>query len=258
MESSPSITQEESSAIWTEAFKVRAFEMDASGCLSMPAMCNYFQEAAGNHARKLGVSIEQLRSVDLTWMLSRLHVQVHRYPSGGDTVFVDTWPSGHDGLYATREFRLFTEAGDEVALATSAWLMIDLNRMRPLRVPDFIDGIPVPDIERAIADPFDKMIPPERTTILKHFEVRYGDLDVNQHANNVAFIEWALESIPNEARAAHRLDSLEIHYRSQAQLGDIILSKARQQSPQPLVIHHVLYGHTHGDRELAVVRTRWG
>ena len=253
----PAVNQD-SAAVWTEAFTVRAFDVDASGRLSMPALCNYFQEAAGNHARKLGVSIEQLRTVHLTWMLSRLHVKVLRYPSMRDTLFVDTWPSGNDGLYATRDFRVFTESGDEVALGTSAWLIIDMNRMRPLRVPDFIEAIPLPETSRAIADPFAKMIPPEKTRILKHFEVRYGDLDVNQHANNVAFIEWVLESIPPDVRTSHRLDSLEIHFRSQARYGDVILSKAQQSAMQnPLSVHHVLFSQTDEDRELAVAKTRW-
>ena len=56
-------------AVWTEAFPVRAYEADVNGTLSIAHLCNYLQEAAGNHARSLGVSVEQLQELDLTWML---------------------------------------------------------------------------------------------------------------------------------------------------------------------------------------------
>lgn len=257
MESPLSVTRADTS-VWTESFKVRSFDADASGQIAVTSLCNFFQEVAGNHARELGVSIEQLRTVHLTWMLSRLHVKIRRYPSIRDTLFVDTWPSGHNGLYATRDFRVFTESGDEIAQATSAWLIIDLNRMRPLRVPDFIEAIPVPELERAIPDTFGKMIPPERTNILKHIEVKYADLDVNQHANNVSFIDWALACLPHDLQHAHQLESLEIDFKGQAKSGDIILSKGRMVTGRnPLTINHVLLGHTNEDKELAVARTRW-
>lgn len=244
-------------AVWTEAFPVRAYEADVNGTLSMAHLCNYLQEAAGNHARSLGVSVEQLQSLDLTWMLSRLHVKMQRYPSWRDTVFIDTWPSGHNGLYAAREFLIYTEDGDQIGQATSAWLMIDLKHRRPLRVPEFIDALEVPDLPRPIPDPFLKIQAPAFRASNRSYSVGYGDLDLNQHANNVRYITWALESLPLDILKTYQLRGLEVHFRAEAMYGDVIQSVARQEEDEHgLVVEHALFAQGK-DRELAALRSRW-
>lgn len=236
---------------------MRAYEADVNGALSMAHLCNYLQEAAGNHARSLGVSVEQLQKLDLTWMLSRLHVKMNRYPAWRDTVFIDTWPSGHNGLYAAREFLIYTEDGDQIGQATSAWLMIDLKHRRPLRVPAFIDALEVPDLPRPIPDPFLKIQALPLRTSNKSFSVGYGDLDINQHANNVRYITWALESLPLEILQTYHLKGLEVHFRSEATYGDVIDAVVSQEEePHGLIVQHALYARGK-ERELAVVRTRW-
>lgn len=255
----PSSTVAHDASIWTEVFTVRTFETDASGHLSVQNLCNYLQEAAGNHARALGVSVEHLLQKHLTWMLSRLHVKVQRYPAWGDTVFIDTWPSGHNGLFATREFRVYTEVGDQVARGTSAWLLIDTRRRRPIRLPDFIDRIPTPEIPRAVPDPFLKMLPLEQATIQRHFEVRFSDLDLNNHANNVSFINWAMESVPADVHRSHWIRSIEVYFRAEARQGDTIISRARKEPQEDgLLLHHALYNAAdEKEQEIATLRTRW-
>jgi acyl-ACP thioesterase len=252
----PSIQQKDIT-IWTDAFQVRSFEVDVTGHLGITHLCNYLQEAAGNHARALGVSVEQLQELHLTWMLSRLHVKMQRYPAWRDTLFIDTWPSGHNGLYASREFLIYTEEGDQIGRATSAWLMIDLKRHRPLRVPGFIDALQVPDLPRPIPDPFQKMEPPGQTTNARSFTVGYHDLDINCHANNVRYISWALESMPIEILKSHMLQGLEVHFRTEARYGDQIDARARQEPDERgLVVRHALYAEDK-EREIATLRTQW-
>ncbi len=245
--------------IWTEVFTVRAFEAGPAGTLTIQSLCNYLQEAAGNHAHALGVSVDQLQVKKLTWMLSRLHVKVDRYPAWRDTVFIDTWPSGHNGLYATREFRVYTEAGDQVARGTSAWLLIDLTRRRPIRMPDFIDQLALPDQPRAIPDPFMRMKPLENATLQRHFEVRFSDLDLNKHANNVSIINWAIESVPPAIHQNQRLSTLEVFFKSEAHQGNAILSKGRKdQRDNGMQLHHVLFNTSDGtEKEIATVKSKW-
>ena len=50
---------------------------------------------------------------------------------------LETWPSGIDRLFAIRDFRMV--AGEEVLLrATSEWMVIDVNRRRPVRLPAWV------------------------------------------------------------------------------------------------------------------------
>ena len=77
-----------------EDFRVRSYETNVNGVASAQTICNYLQEVAGNHATKLGFGVDQLLKKNLTWMLSRLHVQFFRYPQWREIINIETWPSG--------------------------------------------------------------------------------------------------------------------------------------------------------------------
>ena len=233
---------------WREVFRVRAYEVGPDQRLTIASLCNYLQEVAGNHAHALGVSL--LQQPGMTWMLNRLHVRPIRMPAWQDDVYVDTWPSGHNGLLAWREFVVRDTAGELLAVGSSAWLMIDIARRRPVRLAASIDAIPLPDLPRPIADPFPKLAPPEAPVHHAAFEVYAGDLDQNGHANNVSFVGWAINTLPVESPA---LGSFEIDFRAEARRGDRVVSEACEAEGGIL---HALY-RLEGDarRLLAVARS---
>ncbi|SRR5690554_1386618 len=237
-------------AVWTEHFRVRSYEADSSGRASIQNICNYLQEAASNHAAELGVSIEQLTDQQLVWMLARLHVQVDEYPGWREEVTVETWPSGADLLYATRDFNVRTGAGT-LARGTSAWLLVDANRRRPIRVPDFIKRIELPERERVLEDRTDKLPDPPDSAEEHPVRVRYSDQDLIGHVNNVLYIDWAVESVP--LVETHVVQSLEAQFRAEAHYGDLVTVRTGQ-TKRPGEFLHLVKSE---DLELARIRTTW-
>ncbi|KAL6500002.1 hypothetical protein OROGR_027912 [Orobanche gracilis] len=49
---------------------------------------------------------------------------------------------------------------------------------------------------------------------------RRADLDMNQHVNNVAYIGWVLESMPQEIIDSHELETITLDYRRECQQDD--------------------------------------
>lgn len=248
--------------VWTEPFRVRTFETDLHGHASVQTLCNYFQETAGKHALSYGVSIDALKADNLTWVLGRLRVHIDAYPAYDDEVTVETWPSGIQGLLATRDF-LFHGAPDEqgdrplLGRGTSAWLIIDAHRRRPVSVAPFLERVTPPVRPRAIDDTFAKLPSPTHTDHECRFRVRYSDLDVNRHVNNVRYAEWAVESVPEDVLQAYRLSDLELHFRAETLYGDMVFAHT-QGNPDPTdrCFIHRLVRDSDG-RDVAAARTRW-
>lgn len=243
--------------VWKEVFRVRSYETDPQAHASIPALCNYLQEAAGNHARDLGVSVERLADENLTWVLSRLHVVLDRQPYWREDVHIHTWPTGENGLFAHRAFLLQTAEGIPWGRATSAWLLMHLTRRRPVRIPRQIKEIRIPDRPSPLPEAFDRMTPPESFTTAEPFRVRYSDLDMNEHVNNVRYVEWALESVAPALVPAHRLAELDIQFRAEATLGDTVSAQVHQEddASQPVYRHRLVQ--QEADKELALARTVW-
>ena len=242
--------------IHVEVFKVRSYEIDSRGQTSIQSICRYLGEIAGNHATELGASVGDLRSKGLTWVLSRLHVRMKNYPYWGESIRIETWPSGRENLFALRDFLIYIQE-ELIGAATTSWMVIDLARKKPTALPDFIMRIPIPERPRAIDDPFEKLPGLDVVTLSKAFNVRLSDLDTNQHVNFVNYIEWALETVPSETWKNFKLEGLEVSYRAESKFGDRIISEAQEidQKNQRIYIH-CLRKET-DNTEAAVLKTVW-
>ncbi len=240
--------------VWSEAFKVRAYELDAWGHASALTLCNWMQEVAGNHATHLGWGIEDLHARGLTWLLSRLHLRVHRLPPWREEVEVTTWPAGTHRLWAVREFRLTGAGGDPIGVATSGWMVVNRSSRRPVRPAAELAEVAQRTPARAIEDDFDRLPAVERAARARTLEVRASDLDINRHANNVSVVSLTLEALPLEHLEGHQLAEFEIEFRGETRTADRLLSEV-EAGDATTFIHRLA---REGDgREVAAARSRW-
>ena len=235
-----------------EHYPVRSYEIDSGGQLTIPALCNYLQESAGLHARELGASVDQLRREGMTWFLWRLHMKIDMLPAWGETVTVETWPAELGKPFAIRDFRI--RRGDrEIGLATSAWLLMDIVKKRPIRhLPPRIRDLHPDPPRRALKDPFHRLPACEHPNSACDFTVRRGDLDLNGHLNHVATIVAMLEAVPAEL-AVHQLETLEVEFRGEGRYGDALEARCEGTDSD---LRHVLVRKPDG-KELARARSHW-
>jgi len=241
-------------AVWSETLRVRASEVGPDGLARPTALADWLQEAAGNHATALGWAVDQLGDRGLTWVLSRLHVRVGTLPRWRAEVQVATWPAGTARAYALREFRLSAADGGELAVGTSGWLLVNLSSRRPVRPPEGIHEMARRTPGRLLDDPFEKLPELASPAHERAFDVRFADLDLNRHVNNVVVIGWALEALPTEVPAGRRLEELEVEFRAESLLGDRVLAQV-QAADDASFLHRVV--RPADGREIARARTRW-
>jgi medium-chain acyl-[acyl-carrier-protein] hydrolase len=243
-------------AVWVEGFRVRAYEVGVHGRLGALDVCNWLQEAAGNHATALGWAVDQLTPRGLTWVLSRLHLRMDVFPRWREEVVVRTWPAGARRVYAVREFTLQRPDGEELGRATTGWMLINLATRRPVRPPAEVEELARNAPPRVIDDPFPRLEGPTPDTTERSFTVRAHDLDLNGHANNVAVIAWTLESLPVDTLASSILSELEIEFRGESRAGDRIAARVEPAALPGTAFLHALARQS-DSREVARARTVW-
>lgn len=240
--------------VWSEGVRVRAYEVGPDGVAGMPAVCDWLQEAAGNHASALTWGVENLQTQHLTWVLARLHLRVARWPRWREDLRVQTWPSGVVRAFAVREFRV--DLGDEeLAVGTSGWVVLDTAARRPVRPGADLAEMASLTPARVLPDVFERL--PELAPAVAAFEVRVGrsDLDLNGHANNVRFVVWALDGLPAAVAETRTLAELEIDYRAEAREGDVLVVEAAPGDGPETWLHRIT--RLADGRELARARTCW-
>ncbi len=236
-----------------ESFRVRFYESDPGGRAAVPALCRYLQEAADSHCLSHGVSLSELLAAGRTWVLTRLALRFDTLPRRGDEVVVETWGSSRlGGVRAYRDFRVLDHTGKTLGKASSVWLMLDRATRRPVRLPETVLRFRNPD--RPPDEEFDRLrlSMPERIDTEERFRVRWRDLDANGHANNVCYIEWAIETVPLELRRDGRLTALDAEFRGEALLDQEVVCTAERNGN---AFRHSIG--IAGGSVLAVLKTEW-
>ncbi|MEM1271289.1 MAG: acyl-ACP thioesterase domain-containing protein [Bacteroidota bacterium] len=238
-----------------QTFPIHAYEVDERGRLTALALCNYLQELAARHAVELGVGKWAMEKEGLVWVLAKLRVQVHRWPlwSEGE-VEIETWPSVIERLLAYREFRIRDTEGAIIAEATSQWVLIDLERRRPVRVPEHVEALLAGTPERDVAGPSPRLRPLKAATKTRAFPVRRFDVDINGHVNNARFAGWVVESVPDDVWTGKSLRTLDIQFKAETFYPGTVAS-ALQPSEEVGTFQHAL--RDEDGTVLVLAQTQW-
>jgi len=218
-------------------FQVRSYECGPDGRATLPTVCDYLQEAASLHAEALGFSKTDFAAAgaNVSWVLTRLHVRMARYPRWAEEVVVGTFPRGGRRVTAYRDFTL--RIGPEtIGLATSEWMVIDLATRRIVPVPESVLACVDPARAPVLgSDGFTKLHWACRETAGDRvFHARRGDIDLNGHVNNVHYIEWLMETLP---AAAGPVRDFEIAFKSETLAGDEVRADAVEVEPGVWAAH---------------------
>lgn len=205
-----------------EVFEVLFYHLDRNGKLSIQSLMNFMQATANMHGKILGTSLDDFSEENYTWVFSRFHISVNKYPTHYEKVTVNTWRSVSKKCFAFREFEVLDEAGNLIAAATASAVLMDRDTRKPTEIPDLIKSQFAPGLGRALQDEFQPMQTLKEPQNSKSFYVRLSDIDMNHHVNNTSYVDWIIESVPEEILMSASLQSCEIGYKAEAFYGDKI------------------------------------
>jgi len=240
-----------------QSFRVRSYETDPHGRLRAPILCKLLQEAATVHAAALGVAVESLIDAGIAWVLSHLSLEVERWPGPDTEIVVRTWPEAANRLFTERRFEVLDVAGERLAAASTLWLVMDLERRRPVRFPaSVLEALARHDLgDRPMRQP--RRAPPDPADRDLVFTVRRSDLDLADHVNNTSYVEWAIEAVPDRIWDRCELAELDISFLSECHQGQAVVSSSRTDDVEGAwMVRHEIARRDDGEA-VARARTVW-
>ena len=222
---------------FSKDYTITCYEADANQLMRPTAMLDLMQEAANANASTLGFGYDEMINSNTAWVLSRIHVKFMNTPKWREEVNLKTWHKGVSKLFYLRDFILSDKAGNPMVLATTSWLIIDMNTRRLVRNSD----LALSDTAmHAIETPADKVVLPvdiEPELVRKH-PVTWSEIDTNGHVNNVKYAVWAIDAVKAEDIKERPLKELLINYDAEVMPGDIVkISHVRQESEEGVVYY---------------------
>lgn len=199
--------------------RIRYSETDNDENITIPAIIDYFQDAAIFHTMDAGAGIGTLLANNCAWMVCAWQIEILRYPKHGERVVVSTWPYSFRHFMGERNCVLATPEGEQLILANCIWTFVDIKEGKPKIVPDEIIGL------YELGKPLEMeykgrkiILPKEDGEELCHIMVEKQHIDSLNHVNNGQYVKMALAL----RQGKKPVKSVRVEYKNQAHLGDII------------------------------------
>lgn len=225
------------SKILSQDHIITCYEADANQLMRPTAMLDLMQEAANVNASTLGFGYDEMINSNTAWVLSRIHVKFINTPKWRQEVNLKTWHKGVSKLFYLRDFILSDKEENPLVVATTSWLIIDLNTRRLVRNKDLALSDTAMD---AIPTPADKVVMPvdiEPELVRKH-PVTWSEIDANGHVNNVKYAVWAIDAVTPEDVKEKPLKEILINYDAEVIPMDVVkISRIRQETEDGLVYY---------------------
>ncbi|WMV28303.1 hypothetical protein MTR67_021688 [Solanum verrucosum] len=215
---------------------IRSYEVGPDKVATIESILNLLQETALNHVWMSGLlsdgfgATHGMMKNNLIWVVSRMQVQIDHYPIWGEVIEIDTWvgASGKNGM--RRDWQIRSQAtGLVFARATSTWVMMNQQTRRLSKMPEEVRAEISPWFISKQAIKEENPIKIEKLDdtakyVLSNLKPKRSDLDMNHHVNNVKYVRWMLETIPDHFLESYQLSSIVLEYRRECGSTDIVQS----------------------------------
>jgi acyl-ACP thioesterase len=234
-------------------FMTYSYETDSFYYAKLAFYFEIVQEAAGYHAACRGCSIPEMHKEGKTWVITRSHIHIDRYTIWPEIISVQTWAQNPFRLHLPRVIKGVDDNDNPVFTATTYWAVLDLDHNgRPCRPGDISERIGRPPVDR---EEYNLDVDLKRRptyeesgcTTLSVYKptIQYLDSDSNQHVNNISYLNWALESLPNTFRDRLKVLDADVSWVRQTFAGDDItvytgsLDDQAFQGEAPVLFHKI-------------------
>lgn len=207
-----------------EKFYVGYSDINKELKISNTALLKIFENMACIHGSMAG---ESIKTSKYRWFLTAYHVKVLNRPDYETYITARTWSREIRGVSACREFEIYDENGKLCVIAESNWARINIETGKLDRAsPDVIAAYGGEKERTNFGSAWiEKLKEPDDFAFEKEISPARMFIDVNDHMNNVCYLEVADMILPDDVYNAPESDEFEIMYRRAVKYGEEIICR---------------------------------
>lgn len=240
---------------YSETSLLTAGQCGAEGVMPVTLLVARAIEVATAHANILGIGYADLRQFNLAWVLSRMSVEVLRYPSINETYTVMTWIESFSRRFSERNFTVTDAQGNAVAYMRSVWAAVDvknrsmgdLGLLGDKQIPMPGTDCPIEKFRRAQPTGYE-------ATKVRNYRFQYCDIDFNRHVNSVKYLNIVLNSWPLDVFDSLAIKRLDVAYMAECRFGEEAQIKIGGEAAPGRTSHVII---ERDDRQCVSVRIDW-
>ncbi len=197
-----------------------AGETDATGHMPMWLLVSRVIEVATEHANILGVGYDELIRHGIGWVITRLTIEMDRYPGINERYSLVTWIEGYNRLYSDRCMAVLDGDGNEIGRIRSMWVAIDFATRSAADLTMLPTDMFVLSSRRSPVTHSGKQRPLGEDARSVSYTFGYSDLDFNRHVNTVQYVRLVLNRLPLDIYDHCEIKRYEMQFHNECHYGE--------------------------------------
>ncbi|ADQ78301.1 acyl-ACP thioesterase [Paludibacter propionicigenes WB4] len=205
----------------TYSFQIQPQFVDFQFRATMSSLGDILLTTAQFNADDNGFGLRRLNEMDCSWVLTRMAIEMNRFPEQYENIEVETWVEEVGRANTTRNFCIRDAKGEIIGNACSVWVFFDMKtrRAKDLQtlegIHDFANG------EEGLIDKPIKLGAVDGDEY-DGFKVKYSDIDINGHVNSIRYIQWISDCFSLSCYRKYQVKRFEINYVHEMLYGDFV------------------------------------
>lgn len=210
-------------AIFENKYTIGITDVEESNLITNKAVIKILENAAGMQSEEAGYGLNQIEQTKLSWILLSWKVKILARVKYNSEISVKTWARDSNKVFTYRDYEIYDEFGKLIAVASSKWALININKKSLAKLPADMEEKYKPETKRVFED-IDIAKLKEATNYTRKIECEIfrNQIDVNEHVHNLYYLDFAYEALPEEVYKNEKFNNIEIMYKKQIKYNDKI------------------------------------
>lgn len=221
--------------IYCSNYKIGLEDIGRNNEATNKALLAIMQDIACLHSASVGYGVLEIETKKRAWMLLDWKMEVIKRPKYNDDINVETWSRKVERLYAYRDFQLKDKEGNIIAIGTSRWIFVDTERKRPVRLTADIADLYESETDKNVFLEEMEDIKCGDYLFKKDYCVQRRDIDINQHMNNLSYLDMAYEILPEDIYNTKVFNNIRIVYKKEILYGEKVECYYEEQNNKHII-----------------------
>lgn len=211
---------------------------DRTNRLTLSMLVNILMDVSEKHSAYLGTGEDVVKGLGYNWIILHYEFQIEKMPKVNDRVEIETIATEYNKLFTYRDFIVRDKDNNEIITVKTTFALMDLEKRKMARLPEEI----IAPYEATYSKRIRRNIKPQPVDFdranQKVYNVRYFDIDSNNHVNNSQYINWLLDSMDGSFLATHTVKHGIITFDKEVNEEDTVTSLSSIQVANDITSNH--------------------
>jgi len=230
--------------------------MSKYGEATPETMLAMLEETAAEHCHAIGNDLYKLQKQNIGWVLVSGGLHMERYPSYKEEIKIRTWLSSYSAVRGIRENIIYDSDNNIIGRGRGLWLFYDISRRRPVAIWEEIKE--KWSLNPAVSSGHNlvsKLEPVNKSDYTNEIRVRSSEIDMYHHVNNVMYLHWLIDSVPDTIVDNYFLQEIQGRFIAEIKYGDNMVFLTEEDAGGKAFSHTIINQDT--KKISAVATTVW-